>query len=131
MGNSFKIIVLIIVLFSISFIGIRSVLGTQTKHDKGVKVKLDTAKVVSSVQDIHKIVENEVLIDTTQFGVCDTCRTSFSAVLQDNRNLCDTLFSENMILYETILKTRKLTDSLRKIEFDVSNEIKKNQLKRK
>lgn len=127
MGNSYKPIVLIIFLFAMSFIGIRSVSGTQKQDRNGVSVNLDTSKIVSSVNQIHDIVENEVLIDTTQFGVCDTCRTSFSAVLDDNRKLCDTLFSENMILYERIHSTKRLNDSLAKVEIDISNQIRKRQ----
>ncbi|MDR6564957.1 MULTISPECIES: hypothetical protein [unclassified Arcicella] len=128
MANSFKPIVLLIFLSAMCFLGIRSVSGNNNdKENKYVKLKVDTAQVVSTVHEIHDIVENEILIDTTQFGVCDTCRTSFTTVLEDNRKLCDLLFEQNLILYDRLNITKRLNDSLANVEILLVAEMKKRK----
>lgn len=116
MKNSFKVPILFLLLSLLSFVGVKSIIGNNAKMDaeKFIKLKTDTTQAISSVKEIGQVVSQEMYIDTNSFGVCDTCVTSFTNVVQENRQLSDSLFKENMILYEKLETVKLLNDSLDK-----------------
>jgi hypothetical protein len=75
-----------------------------------------TQAVIQSITDINGMVSTEIHLDTSQAGVCDTCKSEFKAVLSDNRRLVDSLNVENSILYENWQKTIALNDTLERIQ---------------
>ena len=75
-----------------------------------------TQNVVQTIAEINGIVRTEIFLDSTRFGVCDTCKTDFKAVLSDNRRLVDSLNVENSILYENWRRTIALNDTLVNIQ---------------
>ena len=81
--------------------------------------------VVQSIATINGMVRTEIFLDSTSFGVCDTCKTGFKAVLYDNRRLVDSLNVENAILYENWRRTIALNDTLINIQKLVKSQVLK------
>lgn len=127
MQNSFKFIVALLICSLFAYLGISEVEanGQDELASWGIVQKLDTAKVIHSVHEINGIVKTEMYLDSTSFGVCDTCVSSFSSVLTENRMLVDSVVKENIILNEHLEKTRMLNDSLSSIEIRIDKEIKR------
>lgn len=79
--------------------------------------------VVEKVYQLNGLVRTEIQLDTTQFGVCDTCMGSFTSVLNVNRKLVDSLTVENSKLFERYEKTIELNYQLDKVKKSVEKQI--------
>ena len=87
----------------------------------------DANVVVEKVYELNGLVRTEIMLDTTKFGVCDTCSGSFQTALKVNRQLVDSLNKENGILYERYVKAIDLNQELQDINKLVSKEIEKSK----
>ena len=79
--------------------------------------------VVEKVYNLNGLVKTEITLDTTKFGVCDTCSGSFLTALKVNRQLVDSLNKENGALYEKYVESIDLNDELSKVNALVKNQI--------
>lgn len=123
MKNSFNAFCLIMLVGAFALLGVYQSNGYQ----KPQKQSFDTVKAIKKVHEINDVVKTELLLDSTTFGVCDTCRSSFVSVLKENRDLVDSVFNENLILYDNWIQTKNLNDSLENINKMVLLEIRKSR----
>lgn len=83
----------------------------------------DANVVVEKVYELNGLVRTEIMLDTTKFGVCDTCSGSFQTALKVNRQLVDSLNKENGALYSKYVESIDLNDELSKVNALVKNQI--------
>ena len=122
MRNLFNAFGFIMLVGAFALLGVYQSNGSQ----KPEKQSFDTVKAIQKVHEINDVVKTELLLDSTTFGVCDTCRSSFVSVLQENRTLVDSVLNENLVLYDTWMNTKSLNDSLQNINKMVVLEIKRS-----
>ena len=126
---NFLAFTLVVALISTAFVSESS--SAKSKGEKAVfKTQLsqhDANVVVEKVYELNGLVRTEIMLDTTKFGVCDTCSGSFQTALKVNRQLVDSLNKENGILYERYVKAIDLNQELQDINKLVSKEIEKSK----
>lgn len=125
MKNLFNLFCFLMLVGAFGLLGIYQSKGTE--QHPNVNVILDTAKAIESVKQVNNIVKTELYLDSTSFGVCDTCKSSFVSVIQENRDLVNSVLDENLVLYDTWMKTKALNDSLDKVNKIVVLELKKGK----
>ncbi|MEA5426802.1 hypothetical protein [Arcicella lustrica] len=123
MKNSFNAFCLLMLVGGFIMVGVYHSNGNQ----KPQKQSFDTVKAVQKVHEINDVVKTELLLDSTTFGVCDTCRSSFVSALQENRTLVDSVLDENLVLYDNWIATKSLNDSLLKVNKMVLLEINRSK----
>ena len=124
MKNLFNAFCLLMLVGAFALLGVYQSKGTE--QPKELK-KLDTAQIINSVQSVNSVVKTELYLDSTTFGVCDTCRTSFIAVVKDNRQYADSLLKENLVLYQNIIDTKALNDTAIKYKNKLMLEIQRTK----
>jgi hypothetical protein len=127
---NFLAFTLVVGLISTAFVSESS--SVKSKTEKAVfKTQLsehDANVVVEKVYELNGLVRTEIMLNTTRFGVCDTCSGSFETALKVNRQLVDSLNKENGALYENYVKAIDLNQELTDINKLVSKEIEKSKL---
>lgn len=123
MKSLFNGFCLLMLVGAFALLGVYQSSGTQKK----IPQSFDTVKAVQKVHEINDVVKTELLLDSTTFGVCDTCRSSFVSVLQENRGLVDSVLDENLILYDNWMATKRLNDSLESTNKMVLLELKRSK----
>ncbi len=124
MKSLFNVFCFLMLVGSFTLLGIYQSNGTEKPH----KIhKLDTVKAIQTVKEVNEIVKTELYLDSTTAGVCDTCRSSFVSVLKENRDLVDSVFNENLILYDNWIATKELNDSLQNVQKIVLLEINRSK----
>ncbi len=126
MKNLFNLFCFLMLVGSFTLLGIYQSNGTSEKAKVNIQ-PIDTAKAIETVQEVNDIVKAELYLDSTSFGVCDTCKSSFVSVIQENRNLVNSVLEENLVLYDNWMKTKDLNDSLTNVNKMVMLEIKRGR----
>lgn len=77
--------------------------------------------ILTKVEDIAHLRHELSGLDSTQFGLCDTCVASYRSAIAENRLACQELSRQNLLLQTKVLAMKKLNlrvDSLLRVYKD-------------